>query len=237
MTGCSSRLAHSHQWISAQPSAPINGTKRTSPKLSRSHSPSANLVSLTIAGPTHVRRPASPAARPARVDRSALRHMAPARRGDNCLIGRALGPARVPSPSTIVTLHSPGAAAARAPPRPGPACAHSDHLARDPAHHRCRIARPGADLEHPVPGATRAASIISATMYGCEMVCPERLATDGRHRPGGHIQRRRIPPADLPKSVQQQRIANSPRRNLAVHMRSRSTCEISHWPPRPTEVE
>ena len=27
-----------------------------------------------------------------------------------------------------------------------------DHLARDPAHHRRRIARAGADLEHPVAG-------------------------------------------------------------------------------------
>ena len=47
----------------------------------------------------------------------------------------------------------------------------------DLADDRRGIARPGADLEHHVVGPISAASIIKATIYGCEIVCPASIGS------------------------------------------------------------
>ena len=48
---------------------------------------------------------------------------------------------------------------------------------REPARHRARVARAGADLEDAVAAPICAASSISATMYGCEIVCRSSIGS------------------------------------------------------------
>ena len=53
----------------------------------------------------------------------------------------------------------------------------ADRFPGDAADHRGRVSGARAHVEHRVAGLIPAAWIISATMYGCEIVCPASIGS------------------------------------------------------------